>query len=354
MKLLKRRIVVAAASIAMVFTMFLLLGAGSAYAEVEPEELNVGSGISVTLESGTLNFEIPGNNNKSYFLKPPTQQALNKWNQFKKEINEEDPMQGDVDGIFIGEGINGISESFFEGLETPFYVLLPRSMSATYKSGVKGIHKNAFRGCTNISQLFYGGSAAQWEKLKAGIQSGNDIITNLTPQNRGDYENVSVFRIDPIGTLTYNGKYRKPKPDVYHNDALYWAEMGCFFKWSNNKNVGKAKLTLTGKNYFIGTRSMTFKIVPKRAVIKTITAGKRKLTVKMSTKVASTGGKYYQIQYRQKGKTSWKSINTSSREKTIKSLKKGKRYQVRVRAYKKVSGVKYIGKWSAIRSKVSK
>ena len=40
----------------------------------------------------------------------------------------------------------------------------------------------------------------------------------------------------------------------------------------------------------------------------------------------------YQISYRIKGK-SWKNITVTKTKKTIKKLKKGKKYQVRVRAY---------------------
>jgi hypothetical protein len=55
----------------------------------------------------------------------------------------------------------------------------------------------------------------------------------------------------------------------------------------------------------------------------------------MKSAVSATGGKYYQVQYKPASSGKWKTAaKTSKRTVTIKSLKKGKKYKVRVRAYK--------------------
>ena len=41
---------------------------------------------------------------------------------------------------------------------------------------------------------------------------------------------------------------------------------------------------------------------------------------------------------------------TGTLTKTIKKLKKGKVYQIKVRAYKKVNGVTYYGAWSKVKT----
>lgn len=64
-------------------------------------------------------------------------------------------------------------------------------------------------------------------------------------------------------------------------------------------------------------------IKPKKASVYKLTPGTGKLTVKAGTKVAATGGKKYQIQYRAKGTSTWKSVKTTYQTKTIKNLKKG-------------------------------
>ena len=77
-----------------------------------------------------------------------------------------------------------------------------------------------------------------------------------------------------------------------------------------------------------------------------VKTGKRKATVKWSRNSKFSG---YQISYKQAGK-SWKYTTTSSYYKTIKSLKKGKKYYFKVRGYKKPYNKTIYGKWSATRT----
>jgi len=60
----------------------------------------------------------------------------------------------------------------------------------------------------------------------------------------------------------------------------------------------------------------------------------------------------YQVQYRVKGTSAWKSKTYSSKltAAAIKSLIKGKYYQVQVRSYETVSGVKYCSAWSTVKT----
>ena len=93
----------------------------------------------------------------------------------------------------------------------------------------------------------------------------------------------------------------------------------------------------------------------KKAVIskvKNVSGKKLKVTVK---KVNGADG--YQIQYSTKSNMkSAKTVTSSKKTKTISKLSKGKKYYVRVKAYKKDStGKKVAGKWSKVKKvKVSK
>ena len=114
------------------------------------------------------------------------------------------------------------------------------------------------------------------------------------------------------------------------------------------KTVGTYKVTVKMKGNYSGTASKSFTIKPKKAVISSAAPGKKQVKVTMSTKVSATGGSTYQIKYRVKGTSSWKTVTTTSKTKTIKSLKTGKKYQIKVRAYKKVNGTTYYGAWSKV------
>lgn len=154
-----------------------------------------------------------------------------------------------------------------------------------------------------------------------------------------------------FGSAVYSGKAKKPSTKVVISNIKnrsYTLEKGWDYKvaFSNNTKVGKAKAVITGMNNFCGTKTAYFKVVPKKPVIYSITPGKSKLTVKMKTKVSSTGGTTYKIAYKQKGTSKWKTTTTTAQSKTISKLKKGKVYFVKVCAYKKISGTTYQGSYS--------
>ncbi|MBQ0079474.1 MAG: Ig-like domain-containing protein, partial [Eubacterium sp.] len=120
---------------------------------------------------------------------------------------------------------------------------------------------------------------------------------------------------------------------------------------TSNVRVGMATATIKGIGKYSGEVTCTFKVNPKNAVVKSITKGKKKMTVKMTTAPSSKMATTYQIAYKQKGTKTWKYATTSTASKTIKKLKKGKYYYVQVRSIKTISGEKYYGAWS--KSKLS-
>lgn len=62
--------------------------------------------------------------------------------------------------------------------------------------------------------------------------------------------------------------------------------------YSNNKKVGKAKVVITAKgSKYKGKITKTFKIVPKKPAVPKVKTGKKKITVTAKTKVS--GKKYY-------------------------------------------------------------
>ena len=121
--------------------------------------------------------------------------------------------------------------------------------------------------------------------------------------------------------------------------------------YKNNVNVGTATVTLVGKGETLGCVSKTFKISLKPTAISKLLSKKKAVTVKYAKGQANAG---YQVQYSlkknmKKAKTiTVKGAKTTN--KTIKKLKKGKKYYVRVRTYATVNGKKAYSSWSAKKS----
>lgn len=146
----------------------------------------------------------------------------------------------------------------------------------------------------------------------------------------------------------------------YNNDSL--TDFIAMKDQSNRPNITNVEVTrtsLTFTTYFTDTKEMpvldSFKISRtdaeqkpeqvkiSKGKIKKAKAGKKKISVSYS-KLAK--GVKYQISYRKAGSSKWKSIRSTQTYKTIKNLKSGSRYKVRVRGYKTVNGKTYYGKWS--------
>ena len=121
---------------------------------------------------------------------------------------------------------------------------------------------------------------------------------------------------------------------------------------SGRKNVGTYKVTVKMKGNYSGTKTLTFKINPPKTTVSKVTAGKKKLTVKLTKKTSQVTG--YELQYstsktfksaKTKKITSYKTTSTS-----LTGLSAKKTYYVRVRTYKKVGSTYYYSGWSTYKT----
>ncbi len=144
------------------------------------------------------------------------------------------------------------------------------------------------------------------------------------------------------------------------------AKTSCTYKTSNSrvatvnskgkvtiKGTGRATITITAKAtsaYKSATKKITIYAIPAKMKTPTVKAGKRKLSVSWKKDSKADG---YQIQYSTSSKFK-KAKNVSCSKKTakttLKKLKSGKKYYVRIRAYKKIGNKKYYGSYSRVNS----
>ena len=118
--------------------------------------------------------------------------------------------------------------------------------------------------------------------------------------------------------------------------------------YKNNKKIGTATVVIKGKGSYVGEKTASFNIVPKAVTGLKLKAGKKQLAVSWKKVSGVTG---YQLEYSlKKNFSSPKQVSVSKAttvKKTLKNLKKGKTYYVRIRAYKDVNGQTYWSAWSA-------
>ncbi len=189
----------------------------------------------------------------------------------------------------------------------------------------------------------------------------------VTVKMKGNYSGTKTltFKINPVKvsrcsvklsdtSYVYNGKAKTPTVTV-KDSAGKTLKKGTDYTVTyakGRKNVGTFKVTVKMKGNYSGTKTLTFKIVPKAASINKLTAKSKAIVVKLNRSLQQSTG--YQIQYSTSSKfTSAKTVTVSSYKtssQTLSGLKKGKKYFVRVRTYKTVGKTKFYSSWSAYKS----
>lgn len=115
------------------------------------------------------------------------------------------------------------------------------------------------------------------------------------------------------------------------------------------KNIGSYKATITGIGAYSGTKTVTFKIVPKGTALKKATAKKKSISVSIKKQTVQTTG--YKIRYSLKKNMSGAKISTlnkaSKTSTVIKGLKSNKTYYVQVATYKKIGKNEFVSDWSS-------
>lgn len=175
--------------------------------------------------------------------------------------------------------------------------------------------------------------------LYGGQKSVNFTIAGISIKNA---------EITGIKNKYYTGKAIKQTIVVKANGKTLKEGTDYTVSYKNNKSIGKATVTITGKGSYVGSVTKAFKICPKKTKITSASCpGKGKLKVTYTKQTNITG---YQVTYAKnsaftKGKVS---KNTKKLTLNYKGLKKGN-YYVKVRTYKTVGGVKYYSGYTTVK-----
>ncbi len=150
---------------------------------------------------------------------------------------------------------------------------------------------------------------------------------------------------------TYDGKNKKPAVRVVDGKGNTISNSNYSVTYpSGRKSVGKYTVKVRFKGHYSGKKNLVFKIVPPKSSVSSLTAKSKAVVVEWKRKTTQVTG--YQIQYSpaKNFKKGNKTLNIKSSEtsnKKIKGLKGGKKYYVRIRTYKTVSGTNYYSRWSS-------
>ena len=242
--------------------------------------------------------------------------------------------------IEIPEGVKSIDFLAFDGCSSLKEITIPNSVTS--------IPYETFRNCNNLTDVHYKGTEEEAAKLIRTLM--DQTLKNATWHYEPQLVDLSAAEITVEGQV-YTGKAIKPKLTVKVDGTELTPDTDYTVEYKNNKKVGVATVTVTGTGNYTGMAQATFKINPAEVKSPSVTAGKKKLTVKWKyDKKNDYDG--YEIEYSLKKNFKNAKTVTIKKPKTtstvIKSLKKGKTYYVRIRTWRKVSGKKYYSTWSKV------
>lgn len=241
-----------------------------------------------------------------------------------------------IRSVVIPDGVKVIAEGAFD-----FCKELER---VTFPAGITDIKAAAFEGCKKIKHVYYSGTPKKWAAVK--IYGWNDSIRSDSFGSSLKMHYVSVTM--PVSGIVYNGAAKKPAITVKDPAGKVISSKYYTVTWKNNKNVGTASATVTLKGKYAGTVTKTFKILPKATALSGVSALSKGFRVNWRAQTSQTTG--YQVQYYVnksfKNPVTKTVASYKTRTLTVKKLRAGKRYYVRIRTYRTVGGKKYYSAWS--------
>lgn len=194
--------------------------------------------------------------------------------------------------------------------------------------------------------------------VTATSKKDGKIVTKCTVCN----EEIKKTVIKKIKTATlkytstvYTGKALKPAVTVKDSagktiNAKYYT-----VKYSNNKAVGTATVTIAFKTNYSGTIKKTFSIVPKATTVSKVTPASKKLTVTVKKQATQTTGYQIQVATDKKFTKNVKNVTigkNTTLSKALTGLKAKTPYYIRVRTYKVVNKKNVYSSWSVYKNVV--
>lgn len=187
----------------------------------------------------------------------------------------------------------------------------------------------------------YDGEYCTWQFSSTGKINGisSKVDCNFM------YVNNNRFTVSSVSNKEYTGTKIQPDITVSYSGEVLTKDKDYTIKYSNNTNIGTAKITVTGINDYsdINTTAATFKIVPKKVANISLTERNTTSIKTKWDKISNADG--YQVQVHRS--TGWETAGTTaSTSFSIPKLATAANYYFRVRSYKTVNGIKYYGAYS--------
>lgn len=234
-----------------------------------------------------------------------------------------------LEEIDIPIGAKKLGKGAFEECSSLKKIVIPKSVEIIYENTYS---TPTFKNCNNLTIYGYKNTAAEAVAL-------NDSINFVALE---EPIQISKTTIGTISSKRYTGKEIKPLLKITYKGKVLKEGTDYKLSFSNNKNVGLGNITIKGIGKYIGSKKITFNIIPNSTKNITLSNTKtRSVSIKWD-KVKEADG--YYIYKKEKNSSKYvrtlavkNSATSSTISTTLKNLKSGTDYTIKVVPYKRVN-----------------
>ena len=160
---------------------------------------------------------------------------------------------------------------------------------------------------------------------------------------------ISSATVNSIGSKTYTGASIKPSVTVTLNNKTLKLNKDYTVSYSNNKNIGTAKILIKGIGKYDGQKTVTFNIIPSKVTnLKSSKKTYNSITLSWDKIDNVTGYKVYRYDVKTESYKLIKTIsNASTTSYTNSKLTSATKYLYKVRSYKIVNNKTHNGDYSS-------
>ncbi len=275
-----------------------------------------GENITWKLDNGLLTLSGTGDitvDTKAKHRRPVSSTARS--HSYSSSDNAWKTIRKEVEKIVIGKGITSIPDNSFN--------YFSNLKEVEIEDGVKSIGKEAFYSCDALDKITIPSSVtsigedflwtgSSWmgsneHVVRATIHAASDSYAIKYAKEKGiNFKltdapklDISTMTINNIADQTYTGKEICPTIRIQNGNTSLVSGEDYTVSYSNNTNIGKATVTITGIGDYTGKVTKYFNIVEKKILLDI-----SKMTISNITDQTYTGKSLYPIIKIQNGNTS--------------------------------------------------
>ncbi len=144
----------------------------------------------------------------------------------------------------------GPMENYSFSANAPWYRYRNTIHYAVIENGVTSIGDYAFDYCTQLSDVYYGGTEAQWQEIAIG--SNNEALTNATIHYKQGTLAITQQPVDYVGKLDEYAAFTVAVNEENVSYQWYYSTDGETWKKSGSTGSTTATLTVQIKEYRLG------------------------------------------------------------------------------------------------------